>query len=466
MNNSYQNTQQLTIKHISQVVDVTLVFVLLFVITNIYPDANWSSKYALLGLVGIILFLFISDITTLYQSWHGVSYQSECTRVLIVWALVVMIMLVVAYATKTSAAYSRVVVGFWFMLLPAVFCFWRGSLRLVLRKYRSKGQFTRSVAVLGANENGIQISTTIQNSPWLGLEFMGFYDDREQVDDRVKWAGDIKGSISGLIAESYAGNIDIVYISLPLSAQPRIVNVIEQLADTTTSVYLVPDFFIFSLFQGKWTNLSDIPVVNVFDTPFWGLDGWLKRLQDIVFSMIILTIIAIPMLFIALAVKLTTNGTVLFKQNRYGIDGRKFEVWKFRTMLVSDNGEHVEQVARKDRRVTKLGVFLRKSSLDELPQFFNVLQGSMSIVGPRPHAVAHNEEYRKRIKGYMLRHTVKPGITGWAQINGWRGQTDTLDKMTKRIEYDLWYIKHWSFWLDVKIILLTIIYGFVNKNAY
>ena len=466
MDNSFQNTQQTTIKHISQVVDVTLVFVTLFVITSIYPDANWSSKYALLGLIGIILFLFISDITAMYQSWHGVSYQSECTRVLIVWALVVMIMLVVAYATKTTATYSRVVVGFWFMLVPAVFCFWRGILRLVLRKYRSKEQFTRNVAVLGANENGIQISATIQNSPWLGLKFMGFFDDREQVEDRVKWTGDIKGSISNLISEAYAGNIDIVYISLPLTAQPRIVNVIEKLADTTTSVYLVPDFFIFSLFQGKWTNLSGIPVVNVFDTPFWGLDGWLKRLQDIVFSIMILTIIAIPMLVIALAVKLTTNGTVLFRQNRYGIDGRKFEVWKFRTMRVSENGDQVQQAGRNDRRVTKLGVFLRKSSLDELPQFFNVLQGSMSIVGPRPHAVAHNEEYRKHIKGYMLRHTVKPGITGWAQINGWRGETDTLDKMTKRIEYDLWYIRHWSFWLDVKIILLTIIYGFFNKNAY
>nr|MCH9699306.1 hypothetical protein [Gammaproteobacteria bacterium] len=215
MDNSFQNTQQTTIKHISQVVDVTLVFVTLFVITSIYPDANWSSKYALLGLIGIILFLFISDITAMYQSWHGVSYQSECTRVLIVWALVVMIMLVVAYATKTTATYSRVVVGFWFMLVPAVFCFWRGILRLVLRKYRSKEQFTRNVAVLGANENGIQISATIQNSPWLGLKFMGFFDDREQVEDRVKWTGDIKGSISNLISEAYAGNIDIVYISLP-----------------------------------------------------------------------------------------------------------------------------------------------------------------------------------------------------------------------------------------------------------
>lgn len=466
MDISYQNAQHATIKHISQIIDFSLVFTMLFLITSLYPDANWSSKYALLGLAGIILFLFISDITALYQSWQGASYQSECTRALVVWASVVMILLVVAYATKTTAVYSRVVIGFWFMTVPAVLCLWRGLLRLGLRKYRSKEQFTRSVAVLGANENGIQISKTIKESPWLGLKFTGFFDDRVQVEDRVKWQGEIKGSISTLISEAYAGNIDIVYISLPLTAQPRIVNVIEKLADTTTSVYLVPDFFIFSLFQGKWTNLSGIPVVNVFDTPFWGLDGWLKRLQDIVFSLIIMTIIAIPMLIIAMAVKLTTQGTVLFKQNRYGIDGRKIEVWKFRTMSVSEDGEHVQQAIKKDRRVTKLGVFLRKSSLDELPQFFNVLQGSMSIVGPRPHAVAHNEEYRKRIKGYMLRHTVKPGITGWAQINGWRGQTETLDKMTKRIEYDLWYIKHWSFWLDVKIILLTIIYGFINKNAY
>ena len=461
-----RNDENPILKIACQLIDSTLVFLLLFTITETYSGATWVIRYALLGLYGIIIFLFLSEIVGIYKSWRGVSFQSECKRIMMAWSCGVLILLVTAYATKTTAEYSRVVVGSWFLIVPPFLCFWRGLLRLILRKYRTNDRNKRNVAVLGANENGIQIASTVQESPWLGLRFIGYFDDREPVENRRSWTGDVQGSISKLISEAHAGNIDIIYISLPLTAQPRIINVIDKLADTTTSVYLVPDFFVFTLFQGKWSNLAGMPIVNVFDTPFWGVDGWLKRLQDIVFSIIILIIIALPMLLIAVAVKLTTSDSVLFKQHRYGIDGKKIDVWKFRSMRVTENSDHVQQAKKNDRRVTRLGAFLRRTSLDELPQFLNVLQGTMSIVGPRPHAVAHNEQYRKQIKGYMHRHAVKPGITGWAQINGWRGETDTLDKMEKRIEYDLWYIRHWSFWLDVRIIILTIIRGFYNKNAY
>jgi len=260
--------------------------------------------------------------------------------------------------------------------------------------------------------------------------------------------------------------VDLIYIALPLTAQPRIMDLVSRLADTTVSLYLVPDFFVSNLFHGQWTSLAGLPMVSVFDTPFWGVEGWLKRAQDIVLSSLILCVIALPMLLIAIAVKLSSPGPVLFKQLRYGIDGKPIKVWKFRSMRVQENGDRVVQATRNDPRVTPLGAFLRRTSLDELPQFINVLMGDMSIVGPRPHAVAHNEEYRALIKGYMLRHAVKPGITGWAQINGWRGETDTLDKMEKRVEHDLWYIRNWSFWLDLKIVFLTIFRGFVGKFAY
>ncbi|SDX51503.1 putative colanic acid biosysnthesis UDP-glucose lipid carrier transferase [Pseudomonas syringae] len=192
----------------------------------------------------------------------------------------------------------------------------------------------------------------------------------------------------------------------------------------------------------------------------------MKRAEDIVLSSLILLLIALPLLLIAIAIKLTSPGPVLFRQRRYGLDGRSIMVWKFRSMSVQENGDVVHQATRNDARVTPLGGFLRRTSLDELPQFFNVLYGDMSIVGPRPHAVAHNEQYRKQVSGYMLRHKVKPGITGWAQINGWRGETDTLDKMRMRIEFDLEYIERWSIWLDLKIILLTLFKGFLNKNAF
>ena len=206
--------------------------------------------------------------------------------------------------------------------------------------------------------------------------------------------------------------------------------------------------------------------LSVYDSPIFGINDVLKRAFDIVFSVCSLTVIAAPMLFIAGLVKLTSRGPAIFKQVRYGLDGRRIEVWKFRSMTVQDNGSKVVQATKGDARITPIGAFIRKTSLDELPQFINVLQGSMSVVGPRPHAVAHNEEYRKLIPYYMLRHKVKPGITGWAQINGFRGETDTLDKMEGRVEYDLDYIRRWSLWMDVKIVLLTFFKGFTGKHVH
>jgi len=221
------------------------------------------------------------------------------------------------------------------------------------------------------------------------------------------------------------------------------------------------------ILHGSWTTLGDSQVISIFDNPHDGVSGWSKRLEDILLATGVMLVIAIPMLIIALGVKLSSPGPVIFKQRRYGINGEEIEVWKFRSMTVCDNDEsNIQQATRCDVRITKLGGFLRKTSLDELPQFINVLKGDMSIVGPRPHAVAHNELYREDIHRYMMRHKVKPGITGWAQINGWRGETDTIEKMEKRIEFDLEYIRNWSIYLDLKIFLLTIFKGFVNKNAY
>ena len=241
---------------------------------------------------------------------------------------------------------------------------------------------------------------------------------------------------------------------------------IKGLSDTTASVYVIPDVFMFELLHARSESINGLPSISIFDSPMDGAWSMVKRIEDIVLSSVILTMIALPLMLIAMAIKLTSPGPVLFRQRRYGLDGRPIMVWKFRSMSVQENGAVVTQATRNDSRITPLGAFLRRTSLDELPQFFNVLRGDMSIVGPRPHAVAHNEQYRKQVSGYMLRHKVKPGITGWAQINGWRGETDTLDKMQKRVEFDLQYIEHWSVWLDMKIILLTLFKGFVNKNAF
>jgi putative colanic acid biosynthesis UDP-glucose lipid carrier transferase len=241
-----------------------------------------------------------------------------------------------------------------------------------------------------------------------------------------------------------------------MASQPRILSLLDELRDTTASIYFVPDIFVTDLIQGRVDSVGGMPVVAVCETPFSGLHGVIKRASDIVLSLLIVALISLPLLIIALAVKLSSPGPAIFKQRRYGLDGQEIIVYKFRSMTVIEDGVAIQQAQKHDKRITALGRFLRRTSLDELPQFFNVLQGRMSIVGPRPHAVSHNEMYRKLIKGYMQRHKVKPGITGWAQVNGYRGETETLEKMKARIDYDLDYLRNWSLRLDLYIIARTV----------
>jgi putative colanic acid biosynthesis UDP-glucose lipid carrier transferase len=251
-----------------------------------------------------------------------------------------------------------------------------------------------------------------------------------------------------------------------MASQPRIIKLLEELRDTTASIYFVPDIFLFDLIQARVDSIGDLPVVAVCETPFYGFNGMVKRASDLVLATGILLLISPLMLAIAAGVKLSSPGPVLFKQRRYGVDGRKIVVYKFRSMTVAEDGDVVKQATRNDARVTKFGAFLRASSLDELPQFINVLQGRMSVVGPRPHAIAHNELYRKLIRGYMIRHKVKPGITGLAQVHGFRGETDTVEKMKARVEYDLEYLRNWSPLLDLQIVLKTLVVVLRRSNAY
>jgi putative colanic acid biosynthesis UDP-glucose lipid carrier transferase len=274
------------------------------------------------------------------------------------------------------------------------------------------------------------------------------------------------GKLAELPVYARDNQVDHIYISLPMASQPRILTLLDELRDTTASIYFVPDIFMTDLIQGRMDSVSGLPVVAVCETPFTGLNGMIKRVSDVVLSVLILALIMPLLLIIAVAVKLTSPGPVIFKQRRYGLDGREIIVYKFRSMTVTEDGPTIQQARKGDARITPLGGFLRKTSLDEFPQFFNVLQGRMSIVGPRPHAVAHNELYRKLIKGYMLRHKVKPGITGWAQVNGFRGETETLEKMSGRIEYDLEYLRNWSLRLDLYIIAKTAWVVFFRKDAY
>jgi putative colanic acid biosynthesis UDP-glucose lipid carrier transferase len=300
----------------------------------------------------------------------------------------------------------------------------------------------------------------------LGIRLTGFFDDRTPARTSHLGSGAILGSLDELAEFVKTRHVDLIYITLPMASQPRIHKLLEDLHDTTASIYFAPDIFLFDLIQARMDTIGDMPVIAVRETPFYGINGLIKRASDIVLAAVILALVSPLMLAIAAGVKLSSPGPVLFRQRRYGIDGREIVVYKFRTMTVLEDGGVVRQATRNDRRVTRLGAFLRKSSLDELPQFINVLQGRMSVVGPRPHPVAHNEMYRKMIRGYMIRHKVKPGITGLAQVNGMRGETEQLDKMAQRIEYDLAYLRNWSLWLDLKIVLITIPVVLKMENAY
>ena len=452
---------------VSSVGDALLIGISLVFVTRLYA-ITWSDKYNLLLAISIGLFLFVAGVQRLYTDSAVMSLTKRAVKISYIWLIIVMTLLLLGSATKTSADYSRLTMFTWFAVTPVLMILWYTALLWLQNTLYKRGWNIRRVAIAGARDLGKQVAYSLINSHNMGMKPVGFYDDRKTNGPRplVHDPLPIVGTMEDLVRAARDGDIDVVFIALPMRAEERIKMLVSKLSDTTASVYIVPDFFMFDLLSARWGNIGGLPVVSIYDTPFYGIDGWLKRSFDVVMASAILVLIALPMLFIAAAIKLTSPGPVLFKQRRYGINGEMIEVYKFRSMTVTEEGDEVRQATKGDARVTKLGAFLRRTSLDELPQFFNVLFGSMSIVGPRPHAVSHNEEYRGLISGYMLRHKVKPGITGLAQVNGWRGETDTLEKMQKRIEYDLEYINRWSVWLDAKIVLKTITHGFIDKNAY
>ena len=322
------------------------------------------------------------------------------------------------------------------------------------------------MVIVGMNRQGVALARKVQFAPYADTEFMGFFEDRGV--DRLSREGQhrVLGKIDNLADYVKKHRVQSVYLSLPMTAQPRILKILDDLKDTTCSIYFVPDMFITDLIQGYSQSVCGVDVISVCDTPFRGFRSFLKRASDIIFSTVILLLISPVLLLIALMVKSTSPGPVIFKQRRYGLDGEQIVVYKFRSMAVTEDGSTIQQATKNDLRITRLGAILRRTSLDELPQFFNVLQGRMSIVGPRPHAVAHNEMYRTLIKGYMVRHKVRPGITGWAQVNGLRGETDKLEKMQARVDFDLEYLRKWSLLLDMVIIARTIRLVFKDSTAY
>ena len=419
----------------------------------IWVESELTPNYIILSVI-LFSLTFPSNTKINNRPWRIIR------STLFSWFFLVGAILLFTVSTRTIGALYNQVIVTWLWLSPvcqliSVFML-RGFAPLILKLQGPK----KSIIIAGVNSQGIAIAENLKNSKYNNTTFLGFFDDRslERLNSENKGAtfAPILGKTSDILPYIKHHKIDGIYISLPMINQPRILRLLDDLKDTTASIYFLPDMFLTDLVQGGIGQLDGIPVITICDTPFNGVSGIIKRLFDISFSLVAILIISPVLILISIAVKISSRGPIIFKQRRYGLDGKQILVYKFRTMTVCEDEANITQASKNDNRITPLGNMLRKTSLDELPQFINVLQGRMSVVGPRPHAVLHNETYRKIIKGYMVRHKVRPGITGWAQINGFRGETDTLDKMQKRIEFDTDYLRNWSIKLDIYIIFKTI----------
>jgi putative colanic acid biosynthesis UDP-glucose lipid carrier transferase len=427
---------------------------------------HFTGHYLLLGVLAFFICSQAFDEIDILVPWSSFHLTRLIRGVVGGWAIVAAILLFLGYATQLTANFEQHVILTWFAATPFVLLLGTKVVRSIVRRAVVTGAIARSAIVVGANELGRELASRVRKDQYSGVNIRGFFDDRDSARLTGLEFGELLGKVEDAPDFVKRNGIDCVYIALPIAAQPRIVELINALRDSTASVYFIPHLFVFDLIQARVDAVNGIPVVAVCETPIFGVNALVKRAFDLVMASLILLLIWPLLLLIGIAVRLTSAGPVIFKQRRYGLGGEEIIVYKFRTMTVQEDSAEIIQARQGDKRVTSSGAWLRRTSLDELPQFFNVIGGSMSIVGPRPHAVAQNELYRKLIDGYMIRHKVKPGITGWAQVNGLRGETETVDKMQKRVEYDLDYLRNWSVSLDLWIMVKTLITMWKDRNAY
>jgi putative colanic acid biosynthesis UDP-glucose lipid carrier transferase len=391
------------------------------------------------------------------------------TGVIFRWMMLLGGLLAIGYITKFSALYSRRVVLSWALLTPAVVIPLTLLLNEWMRRLVCDPSNARRVVFAGCNEASIALARQLRTNAKVGMSVLGFFDDRSRDrlnDDGVTGEAQLLGKLKDLPAFADAHGVNVIFLALPIRKVARVMELLDQLRDSTVSIYYVPDIAVFDLIQTRSATMEGVPVIAMCETPFHGYNGIAKRATDIILTSLILLMAAPLMALVALLVRMSSPGPVIFKQQRYGLNGERFTVYKFRTMFVMEDGAEIRQASRNDPRTTPIGRFLRSYSLDELPQLINVLQGRMSLVGPRPHAVAHNEMYRKLIKGYMARHKVLPGITGLAQVSGFRGETADVAQMEARVRYDLEYLRNWSIGLDLRILAKTALRVMKDSRAF
>ncbi len=394
----------------------------------------------------------------------GMDWSRVLRHRTIEWACVSGILWLAAHLFGATRLFPGRVLATWFVATPFALAAAQSAARLLTARVLARNGAQRRLVIVGANRVGSELAARLADAPWLGT-VAGFFDDRRQERVPPETRPRLLGRFADLPDYANRNAVHVIYVCLPITGHPRIRALLDVLGDTTASIYFVPDLSAFDLMQARFGQVRGMPLVAIRETPFCGMAGVLKRVSDVVLATAAILLAAPFLGAIAILVKRSSPGPVLFRQRRYGLDGREFLVCKFRTMTVCED-DPLMQATRFDLRVTRVGAFLRHTSLDELPQLFNVLEGSMSLVGPRPHAVAHNEHYRKLVSGYMLRHKVRPGITGLAQVNGLRGETVDIEKMRQRVAYDLEYLKHWSLGLDIRILLKTVRLVWGDQSAY
>jgi putative colanic acid biosynthesis UDP-glucose lipid carrier transferase len=466
---------QITLLTFLRVVLVPSVAIGSLIVSTSLLEVRFTEPYVALAIIAALLTLLVIARDALLQTnLVGARGFALAGRIGMGWLAVVGVLLLLGYATKSSEIFSRRALFLWFLVTPPILVATTLGVQQWLRALLVSSRYTRSAVIVGTTKMALELARTLQQRPELGMRLRCVFvdegagdvplDEATRAAFRDSGGPEIRkgGSIGDYVN---ARRIDVVFIAREAHA-PDVRELCNELRNTTSSVYLIPDVSLYDLMQARVGDVDGIPVIALCESPLHGGRGAIKRMTDIVFATLLLIVAAPIMVLIAIAIKLDSPGRIIFTQDRYGLDGERIVVYKFRTMTVCENGSLIVQAKRNDARVTKVGRILRRTSLDELPQLINVLQGRMSLVGPRPHAVAHNEEYRKLISGYMVRHKVTPGITGLAQVSGCRGETSTVDEMRRRVQYDLEYLRHWCWLLDLKILLRTLVLVFRDKRAY
>jgi putative colanic acid biosynthesis UDP-glucose lipid carrier transferase len=426
-------------------------------------DTDGDRPYAVLATLAFVLTFAVYREIASASATFARRPRDFLQRSIGAWAVVVGLLAVFGFIVKYGDDFPRRVLLTWAAVTPlliAALQYWSYVF------FAQKVAGTRRAVIAGVSDLSRRMARALVEQPSHGVTLEGWFEDRSADRIGALEVGRLLGKLADLPEYVRTHNVDLIYIALPIRHEQRTKWILDELHDTTASIYFVPDIFVFDLIQSRVDVIDGIPVLALCETPFFGMNGLVKRAFDLVLASLLL-LLALPlMVATAIGVAATSRGTIIFKQRRYGLDGREIVVYKFRSMLSSDDGAHVRQAQRDDERTTPFGRFIRKYSLDELPQLINVIQGRMSLVGPRPHAVAHNEEYRRLIKGYMIRHKVAPGITGLAQIRGHRGETRTIEQMKERVESDLEYLRRWSIALDLKNLALTVLRVFKDTKAY